>query len=296
MNPPRGSGPAAPAGISTPDVEGLAVRSRRPHEPAAIILFVHGAMDRAASFGRVMRRMDDVHTIAHDRRGYAGSIGAPRREAHAAEEPNTLADHVDDLRAVLEWATAETPGVPVVVVGHSLGGLVALLAAAGDRAGALESIDAVCAFEAPLPWTDPGRRTSGTQAIEVGRDRGPGAAAELFYRSMVGDSAWERLAARERALRVAEGPALLAELLDARQPRATVPLVHPGVELHLAVAENGPEHLHRATARLAEATGVPVHTIAGAGHGAHLSHPGEFSQWVRRALGAFPDRTQGRTR
>jgi pimeloyl-ACP methyl ester carboxylesterase len=52
------------------------MRRRAPDAPAGpAVVLVHGAMDRAASFGRVMRRLGDLDVVAYDRRGYAGSLG-----------------------------------------------------------------------------------------------------------------------------------------------------------------------------------------------------------------------------
>lgn len=242
-------------------------------------MLVHGAMDRAASFGRVMRRLGHLDVIAYDRRGYAGSL-------HAAPDPfpeDVLAMHAADLARVAGWA-AQAGGAPPVTIGHSLGGLLALLAA--EPGG----IPTVGAFEAPLPWFESDGRTSGSATLEVGAQRGPGAAAEFFYRAMVGDRTWERLPERTREQRLAEGPTLLAELADARRPHggdgdAPVP-VPAGARVAVACGETGPEHLRAAARRLAEAAGTTVRTLPGAGHGAHLSHPDLFADWVAEvALG-----------
>ena len=68
-------------------------------------------MDRAASFGRTMRRLGGVDVLAYDRRGYAGSL--------AAGVAPDLSTHAQDLAAVIRWAEPTR----LVVVGHSLGGL-----------------------------------------------------------------------------------------------------------------------------------------------------------------------------
>ncbi|MCX6525593.1 MAG: alpha/beta hydrolase, partial [Actinobacteria bacterium] len=105
-------------------VNGLAVvrRTRANLDPALpTVLFVHGAMDRAASFSRVMRRLVQFDLIAFDRRGYSGSLSAGVNK--------TLDGHVDDLIEVIEFSGSES----VVVIGHSMGGTLALgLAARAD--------------------------------------------------------------------------------------------------------------------------------------------------------------------
>ena len=35
-----------------------------------VVVLVHGSLDRSDSFARVLRRLDDLHTVVYDRRGY----------------------------------------------------------------------------------------------------------------------------------------------------------------------------------------------------------------------------------
>ncbi|MCB1270881.1 MAG: alpha/beta fold hydrolase [Microthrixaceae bacterium] len=288
MGPASGSG--ARGGVEHFMLDGLAVRRRRPDpgtidpSQAATVVFVHGAMDRAASFARVMRRVDSAWTVAYDRRGYGDSDawpGAPDGDDEAGE---ALAIHVDDLRSVVGKVTGERPGLPVLLVGHSLGGLVALMATADRFPAGPSGHSTVMVFEAPLPWTDTGHATSGAMTIEEGHRAGAAAAAEFFYRSMVGDAAWERVGAAARDRRRSEGPALMAELVDARRERQRIPVPSPPWRLRIGVGEVGPAHLHRAAELLADASGAAVEVMPGASHGAHLGNPDRFSSWVATAL------------
>src|ERR1700682_1270769 len=112
------------------------------HVPAAgseglpLVVLIHGSLDRAASFTRVQRRLDDLHTVAYDRRGYQGSRRALPVNA-------TLEGHIDDLLAVIDGRLS-------VVVGHSYGGDIALGAALRARGGS-GSVSRV-AYEPPMPW------------------------------------------------------------------------------------------------------------------------------------------------
>ena len=94
------------------------------------------SLDRSTSFMRTARRLDDLAVILYDRRGYSRS----RALRPIATDIDT---HVDDLFDVIA-------GREVAVVGHSLGGLVALMAAERDP----DLVRAVGAYEAPLPWYD----------------------------------------------------------------------------------------------------------------------------------------------
>src|SRR5271168_5306838 len=112
----------------------LAVTEHVPEGPAPVVpvvVLVHGSLDRSASFGRVLRRLGDLHTVVFDRRGYHGS-----REALPLN--TTLDGHVDDLLGVIAGRAA-------VVIGHSYGGTVALGAAL--RGGADGSIRSVGVYE-----------------------------------------------------------------------------------------------------------------------------------------------------
>lgn len=248
-------------------VDGLSVIRRRADGPT--VLFVHGAMDRATSFGRVMRRLPELDTIAMDRRGYAGSLDA-------GVAP-TIAAHAEDVRRVVEWSGADR----VVVVGHSLGGRIALrLAQEGDP-----RVAAVAAFEAPAPDLDGSRERVGAGAIEIGRSEGPEAAAEHFYRRMVGEATWSRLRDRDRAARRAEGPALLAELVDLRDGDDDLRPESITVPVAIGVGARSGEELRRGAHVLADHLPHATFTeLANAGHGAHLTHPDDFARYVGAAV------------
>jgi len=237
--------------------------------PSPLIVLVHGSLDRGASFGRVRRRLADLDTLVYDRRGYQGSrdLRPPARD---------LADHVEDLLEVIG-------GREAVVAGHSYGGNVALGAALDPRGG---SIRAVAAYEPPQPWLR--RRSAAPRADGRVGDPGeedPATAAERFFRRMVGDEAWDRLPEAEKEARRADGPALAAELaaIRIRRPpfdvaRLRVPVVYGRGELSL------PHHRAAVAWLVGHTPDAELVEIAGARHGAHLTHPDAFAAMVRRAV------------
>ncbi len=260
-----------PAPATTSTVAGLEVTRRRHDVPDAAsptVVLVHGAMDRAASFGRTMRRTGALDVVAYDRRGYAGSLGAGSTA--------TIQDHADDLAAIIEWTDAPA----VVVVGHSLGGTVAAALAVRGH----PRLGAVAAYESPFPLLDDSFDQVGGGAVQVGRDQGPQHGAEHFYRLMVGDSTWSRLRERDRLARRGEGPALMAELEDLQRPDRAVDPALIRIPVLVGWGDLSSERMRSGAQLLVRRVpDAAVHEIRNAGHGAHLTHPDEFARFVATA-------------
>jgi pimeloyl-ACP methyl ester carboxylesterase len=259
----------------------LAITERAPDGPvsdAPLVVLVHGSLDRSASFARVLRRLDDLHTVVYDRRGY-------HRSREALPLNTTLDGHIDDLLSVIG-------GRPAVIVGHSYGGDITLGAAL--RGAASSSILCVVAYEPPMPWL-PGYRSSVRTEVEdppatngqPGAQNGAddAAAAERFFRRMVGDTAWDRLPDRSKAARRAEGPALEAELRAIRIAEAPFDVTALAVPAIFGRGERSAARHRNAVAWLAGHTpGAQLVEIPGASHGAHLTHPDAFAGLVRAAV------------
>ena len=234
-----------------------------------VVVLVHGSLDRSDSFARVVRRLDDLHTVVYDRRGYHGSRRAlPLNEG--------LEGHIDDLLAVVD-------GRPAVVVGHSYGGDVALGAAL--RGGRDSGIVSVAAYEPPMPWLGQWATRPPARQPEPPTSPDPAAAAERFFRRMVGDSAWERLSEPAKDERRADGPALEAELADIRRSEAPFDVTALTVPATFGRGGLSADRHRDTVAWLAEHTpGSELVQIDGASHGAHLTHPDAFAALVRSAL------------
>jgi pimeloyl-ACP methyl ester carboxylesterase len=238
--------------------------------PAPRLVIVHGAMDRATSFAKLARRLPDLDVVRYDRRGYAGSLELG---------PAPLAVHVADLLAILG-------GTPSIVLGHSLGGVIALAAAEQHP----DLVRSLCVYEAPTPWVPwwP-KRSAGGIAVAAAAD--PADAAERFMRRMVGDRLWERLPPSTREARRREGPALLEDL---RSTRSGVPLDLTRVTVPVVVAhgsESDERHRRSAEELAAELPHAEQAVVEGAQHGAHLTHPGACADLVRRAVALAVQRT-----
>ena len=232
-------------------------RGRRP-----LVVLLHGSMDRGAGMAKAMALLGDLDVVRYDRRGYGGSEGLG--------EVCGVDGHVDDLLTVVD-------GRRSVVVGHSFGGIVGLTAAARCP----DVVVAVAAFEAPMPWSAwwPSGTPGGTAAAA-----GDGAAAaEAFLRRMLGDARWEAMPGREKRLR--EGAALVAELASVRSGPPPYDVASLSIPVVAGRGTESPPHLRRAAEELAAAAPLgELVVIPGADHGAHLTHPGEFAAFARRAV------------
>lgn len=254
------SGATLPRGLHTvadSPVPGLAVAERRVEGALATVICIHGGLDRGGSFARLARRTDSFNLVAYDRRGYQGSRSLG---------PLTLEGHIDDLLAIAE---RESSRGPVIYFGHSFGGVVAMGAAIASPS----SVQLVIAYESPLPWVlhRESSRPSLTDDSEY--------EAEVFFRRMVSNSAWERLSEHERESRRLDGPALLSDLSSLRTGGAPFDLSDlktPTLYLH---GDGIIADYYRALgARLPEVNPlIKVRELTHANHGAHLSSPDQLS-------------------
>ncbi len=241
-------------------LEGLAVLERRVAHARASVVCVHGGLDRGGSFARLARRLDDFDVVAFDRRGYQGSRGLG---------VGTLDQHVSDLTSVVR---AEVERGPVIIFGHSVGGVIALGAAIREP----HLVALTIAYESPLPWILPREHSRPT----LGDD--PREEVEVFFKRMVSRSAWERLSEAEKESRRLDGPALLADL---RAVRSTAPfdlsdLDVPSVYAHGDGVLAG--YYRELAALLSARFAMGSVELAGAGHGAHLANPDQLAHLLSR--------------
>lgn len=233
----------------------------------ALVVAVHGTMDRHTSFARLRRELADLRTIVYDRRGYGRSRSLPPAAGLDAS--------VDDLLALCA-------GRPAVVLGHSYGGCISLRAA--ERAPFL--VRAVVVYEPPLPWLVDWPDGTGSGRALTAPD--PAAAAEAFLRRVIGNRRFEALPERAKADRRAEGPALVADLRSVRPASGRPPpldLQAVTVPVVVGRGTRSPDHLLSGADRLARLLpDAELTVVDGAGHDAHVSQPEALATMVRRAL------------
>lgn len=100
--------------------DGLTQLQRRwkVKDPAAALLLVHGIGEHSGRYGHVGEALaaKRIDVLAFDNRGFGQSGG---RRAHV----ESFDDYLNDVESLL--AERSELGVPVVLMGHSLGGLIA---------------------------------------------------------------------------------------------------------------------------------------------------------------------------
>ena len=255
--------PTTPNGlhfVSDSPVAGLAVAERRVDMPEATLICVHGGLDRGGSFARLARRINAFDVVTYDRRGYQGSRDL---------QPLSFELHVEDL---LTLARQERARGPVIVFGHSFGGAVALGAAIADPS----LFQMAALYEAPLPWVL--RR----EGMHTPLSDDPERAAEMFFRRIVSDAAWERLSEPERDSRRRDGPALFNDLSSLRDGTLALDLRQLRVPTTYAYGdERTPNYYRELCDKLAHLNPIiGSRELRNAGHGAHLSLPDQLAAMI----------------
>jgi pimeloyl-ACP methyl ester carboxylesterase len=212
------------------------------------VLLVHGAVERARGFDEVVAHLGDVDVVTYDRRGH----GERWREGTAS-----LTEDADELVARLDER-------PSTVVGHSLGGLVALLASLRRP----DLVDSVGLYETAVPWGEwwsDDERTAMLAEVDrnvaAARDAASaGSHAEIADRQVV---AWD--ACRRQVLDALAAPF---------DWQAAVRSVTTGR------GERSDGYSARDAGIVARRYGREPRVVAGAGHRAHRTHPDGFAAFV----------------
>lgn len=89
------------------------------HKPRAVVLMVHGLGEHAGRYGHVAQHLLDwgFAVRAYDQRGHGESGG----KRGVLPQDSTL---LDDLAEMVDDTRHAFPGLPLILLGHSLGGLV----------------------------------------------------------------------------------------------------------------------------------------------------------------------------
>lgn len=116
--------------------------------PRGVVCLVHGLGEHGGRYEGVAQHLNAAGwaVVAHDHRGH-GQSGGPRGKLKQSD------DLLHDLASVIDQARQAYPGVPLVLVGHSMGGLVvarfvSALAAPVEQAPWQRPVD-LCVLSSP---------------------------------------------------------------------------------------------------------------------------------------------------
>ncbi|MFC7595888.1 alpha/beta hydrolase [Terrabacter sp. GCM10028922] len=109
--------------LTTPDGTEVFVNRWLPEgPPKAIVQIAHGLAEHSTRYARFAQRLTDhgYAVYGSDHRGH-GRTSSPRGYFGERDGWQTV---IDDLHAVTELARGEQPGVPVFLLGHSMGSFI----------------------------------------------------------------------------------------------------------------------------------------------------------------------------
>lgn len=150
--------------LKSPSGAALALRYEAARgEARGILLLSHGLAEHSARYAAFAARMagEGFHVYAHDHRGH-GHTTAPDAPRGQFAPRGGIGRVVEDMRAVRELAAGRHPGLPVVLFGHSMGGLLALAFAQAHPA----TIDALAVWNSNLEPGPAGRLAQVVLAAE----------------------------------------------------------------------------------------------------------------------------------
>jgi alpha-beta hydrolase superfamily lysophospholipase len=109
-----------------PDGTNVHVHGFAPDAPRAVLHILHGMGEHGARYARLAATMNDAGfaVYAHDHRGHGRSVANPADLGHLGDEDGFLA-MVRDAHAVNRAIAAKHPGLPIVMLAHSMGSFVA---------------------------------------------------------------------------------------------------------------------------------------------------------------------------
>ncbi len=100
-------------------------------EPRGILLICHGLIEHSRRYEKfaVAMAAHGLHVYAHDHRGH-GETTAPEAPLGRFADRHGVEKVIEDVNSMRQLANMEYPGLPILLFGHSMGGLIALNAAA----------------------------------------------------------------------------------------------------------------------------------------------------------------------
>lgn len=123
-----------------------------PPEPKAILVIVHGMAEYSARYRTLMDYFvaQGIGCFRFDQRGHGRAVATESERGDVSK----FEDFVTDAAAIIESVRSQHPGLPVFVWGHSMGAIVATLAAAKLAAKGPGRVRGVITSSAPIASFD----------------------------------------------------------------------------------------------------------------------------------------------
>jgi 3-oxoadipate enol-lactonase len=256
-----------------------------------LVVLVHGSATDSSTWAIQVANgalTERVRLVAYDRRG--AGLSPPL----AGDGEATVEQHAEDLAALIE---AEALGDErALVIGSSFGSVVALeLVRRGPG-----RVAGVVMMEPPLPPSDDGASTyrelqdrMNAELDRLAETQGPGAAAELFLRTVLGEAAWARLPKRFQERSKTFWPQIRGDCRALTRYRVRYgELGAVKVPVRLFGGEKSAAYFRPTLEALRDALGdATLEVLAGAGHMMHAEVSRTLHEkWLRFAaeLGLLP--------
>jgi len=111
--------------FQTVDGANLNVNGWAVEKPKAIVQVLHGLAEHGSRYARLAQALAAAGytTYAHDHRGHGKSIPAGSQPGHMADD-DSWNRIVEDAHGVNREIAKRHPGVPIIVLGHSIGSII----------------------------------------------------------------------------------------------------------------------------------------------------------------------------
>ena len=95
--------------------------------PKAAVQIVHGAVEHAMRYDDFAQALSSRGFVVYaaDHRGHGKTAGSLENAAYFSDKPGGFSMAVDDLHELTQLISQENPGLPVFLLGHSMGSLMA---------------------------------------------------------------------------------------------------------------------------------------------------------------------------
>lgn len=101
-------------------------------QPAAVLQIAHGAVEHAMRYDAFARALaeEGITVYAEDHLGHGKTAGSPDKVGHYSDRDGAFLNIVEDMHTLMQHAREENPGLPVFLMGHSMGSLLSRVYAA----------------------------------------------------------------------------------------------------------------------------------------------------------------------